>query len=258
MDSEPLPATEDARGGFCLECGAELSGPFCARCGQEDRDAEPPAGEMLREMLADAVGADATVWRSLRLLTTRPGALTLEYLAGRRRRYLSPLRLYLMASIPFVALAVWTPAGQSLIQVQPPQEFAGRVQDFREALFDVWPWFLVAVLPLFAAVYALLLRRVHASFTRHLVFTLHLHAFGLVALSVSQLVWYVPPRLLGALMALACMVAPVGYLVLSLRRVYGISWVASVATTLGAAVLNVAVVGLSVLGAVVVTSLRLS
>src|SRR4029453_9696672 len=38
---------------------------------------------------------------TLRLLFTRPGQLTAEMLAGRRARYIPPVRLYLVASVVF-------------------------------------------------------------------------------------------------------------------------------------------------------------
>lgn len=223
----------------CHNCGALQSGPFCARCGQEHRDPEPPARRLLREMVADTVGVDSATWRSLGLLLARPGALTLEYVSGRRRRYLSPLRLYLLTSVPFVVLAVGTPAGRSMVRIQPPASLLERAEAFRETFFDVWPWLLVAMVPLFAGVYALLLAGVRATFTRHLVFTLHLHAFAFVAFALAQLLWYVPPSGLGAGLAAAALLAPVPYLAVGLRRAYGISWVASLATVAGAAFLDV-------------------
>lgn len=39
------------------------------------------------------------LWQTLSKLFFAPGALTVEYLAGRRARYLRPLQLYLMASV---------------------------------------------------------------------------------------------------------------------------------------------------------------
>ena len=44
------------------------------------------------------------VLRTLWPLFTKPGYLTLEYLAGRRVRYVTPMRLYLFLSIIAFAL----------------------------------------------------------------------------------------------------------------------------------------------------------
>jgi hypothetical protein len=46
---------------------------------------------------------------SLRDLVLRPGMLTREFLEGRRARYISPLRLYLMASLVYFLLAAGAP-----------------------------------------------------------------------------------------------------------------------------------------------------
>ncbi len=50
------------------------------------------------------------MWKTLKLLFTRPGRLTREYLDGRRRRYVLPLRLYLTCSFLFFLVVKLTPA----------------------------------------------------------------------------------------------------------------------------------------------------
>jgi hypothetical protein len=93
----------------CRNCGAPLTGPYCAQCGQFDAPSDPT----LRELLADAWDAltslDGKLAASLRLLLTRPGALTVEYLAGRRARYLAPFRLYLICSVVYFLVAAAVP-----------------------------------------------------------------------------------------------------------------------------------------------------
>jgi hypothetical protein len=63
--------------------------------------------EFFHELISHYVAAEGKLWRTLALLTLRPGRLTLEYLAGRRARYIIPLRLYLTASFLFFAFAQW-------------------------------------------------------------------------------------------------------------------------------------------------------
>lgn len=222
----------------CLNCGAPLRGPYCAACGQEDRDPDPPAHVLAREMAADALGADSATVRTLRLLLLRPGALTAEYFAGRRARYLAPLRLYLLLSFPFVAMALLTPAGESMIHVDPPEDVTLTPEAYREAFLNLWPGVLVLLAPLYAASYALLLRGRRASFTRHLVFTLHLHAFGFAAVTLGTLLWYVPPDALGTGLAMAMVFTPGVYLVLALRGAYGVSRTGSLLVAAGAVFLN--------------------
>ena len=96
----------------CVSCDAPLSGPYCARCGE--RALEPEA-LTLRHFLVHTVAhellhVDGTLWRTLRLLFVRPGRLSLEYAAGRRRPYVNPFRLLLIA---IVAYALMTSSGRA-------------------------------------------------------------------------------------------------------------------------------------------------
>jgi hypothetical protein len=62
----------------------------------------------------------------LRQLVTSPGALTLEYLAGRRVRFISPLRLYLTCSFLFFLVKAVLPAVALQISTTTTQSGTGR------------------------------------------------------------------------------------------------------------------------------------
>jgi hypothetical protein len=96
-------ATEDETV-HCRNCGAAVSYHYCAVCGQETKLHVPSATEFVHEFITHYVAFEGKLWQSLRLLVTSPGKLTGEYLAGRRARYIQPLRLYLTFSILFFAL----------------------------------------------------------------------------------------------------------------------------------------------------------
>jgi hypothetical protein len=93
----------------CLNCGAELHGPFCTDCGQRVVPPYPTLREMAGDAWQEFSGWDGRFARTLRMLI-HPGALTLEVLEGRRARYVSPLRLYLVASIMFFLIAAAAPS----------------------------------------------------------------------------------------------------------------------------------------------------
>ncbi len=91
----PEPLTQ------CENCGAPLAGEFCAQCGQQAIDYR----RSLVHILADAADSffnwDAKFFRSIGVLLAKPWRLTNDFNAGRRARYVHPLRLYLLASISF-------------------------------------------------------------------------------------------------------------------------------------------------------------
>ena len=93
----PLPPAP-----VCANCGASAPGEYCAGCGQETREL-PTAAEFLRESVEHFLSLDSKALRTLARLLFTPGGLTLEYLAGRRARYMRPLRLYLWISILTIA-----------------------------------------------------------------------------------------------------------------------------------------------------------
>ena len=85
----------------CRNCGSPAPLNFCPQCGQETTLHPPTLGEFLHEFVGHYVALEGSLWRTLALLLARPGRLTREYLDGRRRRYVLPLRLYLTASFVF-------------------------------------------------------------------------------------------------------------------------------------------------------------
>ena len=93
----------------CRNCGSPAPLKFCPECGQETTLHPPTLGEFLHEFVGHYVALEGALWRTLRMLLTKPGRLTREYLAGRRRQYVLPLRLYLTASFLFFLVLKLTP-----------------------------------------------------------------------------------------------------------------------------------------------------
>ena len=106
--SESIPV--DLRGASrCLNCGAPLSGAFCSECGQRDIPPYPSTRELAVDAISEFSGWDGRLASTFRTLVQKPGLLTLEFLEGRRVRYISPLRLYLTTSLVYFLLAAAAP-----------------------------------------------------------------------------------------------------------------------------------------------------
>jgi len=92
----------------CANCGQPFVPErrrFCPECGQETRVLPPTLGEFLQQFGGAYFSTEGALWRTLKLLLTQPGELTRQYLAGRRKHYVLPLRLYLSVSLVFLLLA---------------------------------------------------------------------------------------------------------------------------------------------------------
>jgi len=86
---------------FCENCGANMAGPFCAKCGQHAVDYRRSFGRVFADILDSFLNWDSKFFATIWLLITRPWRLTIDFLAGKRVRYVHPLRVYLLASIVF-------------------------------------------------------------------------------------------------------------------------------------------------------------
>ena len=85
----------------CENCGAQLQGHWCAQCGQAAIDYRRSFRHVIVDVLDSFLNWDSKFFATVLWLILRPWHLTNEFRAGRRVRYVHPLRLYLLASILF-------------------------------------------------------------------------------------------------------------------------------------------------------------
>ena len=85
----------------CLNCGAEVPGRYCSNCGQENLVPKETTAHLIQHFISDLTHYDSQFLVTLKYLLFKPGFLTLEYLKGRRIRYLNPVRMYFFISFLF-------------------------------------------------------------------------------------------------------------------------------------------------------------
>jgi hypothetical protein len=235
--------------GLCHNCGAAVSGNFCPECGQETTLHVASAREFVHEFIGHYVALEGKLWKTLALLLFRPGKLTAEYIAGRRARYVQPLRIYLTLSVLFFALLKYGPA--ELIKADAPAAAAttqsaplddkvhvstrmGTINPAWEAkilklgalpqaevialvkskFFAYVPYAMFCIMPLFALYLKLLYMRSGRTYGEHMLFALHTNAFAFLLLG---LIWVVP----GGWIDTALLFWLVAYLPFAMRPVYG-------------------------------------
>jgi hypothetical protein len=224
--AEPVPAdTVGLPAVRCLDCGGPLIGRFCHTCGQAAAPAKVPLRQIVGSAIEDTVGIDGRLWRTLRLLFRKPGALTLEFLAGRRRRYLPPFRLYLIASIVyFVALQLSGSTRFFFFQASGDPEGFGQ-------FVRLLPRLMFLLLPTFAALVHLVYRRRGRYYVEHLVFALHYHALAFFTLTLEAAVFpllrpiesgqITPLVIFASVISGTAQILVLSHLFIALRRVYG-------------------------------------
>jgi predicted RNA-binding Zn-ribbon protein involved in translation (DUF1610 family) len=124
------PAAESRRPIACSNCGesfgdqGERRRRFCPECGQETTVRAPTLGEFAQQFGGAYFATEGALWRSLKLLLLKPGELTAQYLAGRRKHYVLPLRLYLSISLLALLLVRLVGSGPVDVKVDDTAEIA--------------------------------------------------------------------------------------------------------------------------------------
>jgi hypothetical protein len=222
-------------------------------CGERRRDPRDLALHgLVRHAIESITSIDGKVLRSFRTLIARPGALTVAFLEGRRKPYLNPVAVFLVANVLFFAAEsvtrglVFTTPLQSHMYQQPWEALTRALVERRLAsrhltLAAYAPIFDAAIAPhahslillmvaAFAPLPALVFRRSRLPFAAHAVFSLHLYAFMLLLFSIGTAIPAVPivfggvrspSQTLDAVLSISLLVAGGIYLFTSARVVYG-------------------------------------
>jgi hypothetical protein len=237
----------------CLNCGAPLGGHFCASCGQRHETHPPTVGHLLGEVAETLTHADSRLWRTIRLLISKPGLLTVEFLAGRRERYLPPIRLYFILSFFFFLLLAFESEKnvtggnaefsgvvekcQQLNYSGPFREKAEprlrdacvrTVQDLQQggerlsqSLLQGLPKAMFMLLPLFAALMSLFYWRPRRLYAEHLLFLVHNHSAAFLGMTIVNLLDRVIPASYGGYLIMLLLGWLVWYCYRGLRVFHG-------------------------------------
>jgi len=218
-DTQPIAAPA-----VCSNCYVALNGQYCSSCGQRVDPHPPTIGHFAEEVVETITHADSRLWKTLRLLLLQPGILTVDFFAGRRARYLPPIRLYFILSVVFFFLLALGPGETQTtlnnlevnvdgVKVNGCQEliyrgpFASRaepllraacvrvVQDlqaggagFTRNFLANLPKAMFVLLPIFGGVMLAFYWRPRHLYAEHLIFLIHYHSAGFLAMTLLSLI----------------------------------------------------------------------
>ncbi|HWS88099.1 MAG TPA: DUF3667 domain-containing protein [Pyrinomonadaceae bacterium] len=278
-EAEAVVAAAD----LCPECGGALAGDYCHRCGEkrpESRDLS--VRHFFSEAAQELTSVEhSKVFHTLWALLFRPGFLTSEWRAGRRRRYLKPLNLCLaLVALNFFAYSVYEPVSMfdigKFVRESKREDtdkvfdrFAARKGTNREELFkrlgEKWARYTSAAAPLFVGGFALVLQAVfllkRRYFVEHLVFAMHFASFSTLLVILLWPVYYligIKQGGVNAWVALFKWVLDIVYMFFAVRAVYGLgagkSIPASIVLVVGYFLSYLLVFGGALIAAIVVTA----
>ncbi|GAA4213455.1 DUF3667 domain-containing protein [Pedobacter jeongneungensis] len=92
----------------CLNCGSHVEKHYCSSCGQPNLELKESFWTFISHSIAHYFHFDNKFFQTLSPLLTKPGQVTLDYLAGKRARYINPVSMYIFVSIVYF-LVVYSP-----------------------------------------------------------------------------------------------------------------------------------------------------
>jgi hypothetical protein len=231
----------------CLNCGAVVERKFCSECGQENLEIHDNFFHMAGHFIADYFHYDSKFFQSLKLLFTKPGFLTQQYLEGKRARYIHPLRLYFFITIIMVIVA-----SQYYKEYQKDIEHGNMIitdedkanateQEMKEIeenkkmvlskmakgygnISQNLKYISFFLLPVYALAFKILYWRRKKFYVDHLVYTLYLQSFAYVVVTVLLLLpLYVSKSSQEWFNGVLIVIVGI-YMAISLRYLYRQSW----------------------------------
>jgi hypothetical protein len=217
----------------CYNCGTPLAGPFCSACGQKAGPLDRTVHDFLHDFAHEMFHVDGRIFRSVWKLLSAPGVLTRDHFQGRRARWVSPIRLYLIFSLLYFAASA-LPASRPVI-IEPNDEpeasaFLQRLgfnspEALREWVGETiahWgPRAMFVLVPVFAWLVGLAWRRRGHHYPQHLYFALHVHAAWFAVAALVVVLRLVVPSSPGEYLDEALLLYGILYVVVAFRRAYG-------------------------------------
>ena len=257
------PVTAEDMSAGCPSCGHRSNGRFCSACGEDKRRSKNYSlvGH-LGEAFKVVTNIESGFFRSFSTLITRPGLLTSEYFAGKRKLYLKPLQLFLFCNIIFFFVQSYTRfntlstplsvhtqqlpySGYARAKVNKAISARGITFKDYQVRFDAIienqsKTLVVLMIPMFALLLQVLYWRAGRYFVEHLVFSIHFFSCFLLLLSVHLLL---TTAIVGVarritthlaifdndlLLTMPLLVACLIYMLIAVRRAYKQGWVITV------------------------------
>ena len=175
----------------CKNCGAKYSGNYCFSCGQKKFSREDfTYKKYFREISEELLDFDSKIFRTIRQLIFKPGFLTVEFLSGRQKSYIGPVKLYLIIiAINFIvysAFDAYSPVNVEYLKGWGSKEIKeliennpqGSLHELNIKVNDTLPVVLYFLIFIYAGFLKLYFFRTDRYYAEHLIFCLHFMSFG--------------------------------------------------------------------------------
>lgn len=103
MSEKPTKKLSDNQN-KCRNCDTEFSGKYCPECGQTIKHFDKPFKFFIVDFMGNIFAFDTRLWKTFKAVLFKPGKMTLDFMNGKRVRYMPPFRFYIFVSFIFFLL----------------------------------------------------------------------------------------------------------------------------------------------------------
>jgi hypothetical protein len=206
--SAPVTLAETTTKSNCANCDNVLTGAYCSYCGQKKIDRhDVTIRSFIEHGFKEFTHIDSKLFKTFRYLLFKPGYLTEEYIAGHRKKYMNPVQLFIVINlIYFIVLSFfnWSTFTTQLryqlnnglyghfVNAMVEKRITAEGVSFETfetrynyVLKTQAKSLIILMVPVFSAFVALFYWRQKRYFVEHLVFSIHLYGFVLLALGMG-------------------------------------------------------------------------
>lgn len=232
----------------CGNCDTEYNGNFCPECGQSRADISRPFSVLLIDLMGNIYAFDTRLLKTLKSLLFRPGQMALDYIAGKRVRYMPPVRMYIFISLIFFLLLGYSTNrgiradkisgnssavvidGDLKIDGVKDENLSKKFKDIKEnpsayitKFYNYLSWSLFILMPFFALLTWMIFHKSRPQYLAHLIFSLCEHSFIFIIFIILILSELIFPHKKANPEAFLLLLVPV-YVTAGMRKLTGKKW----------------------------------
>jgi hypothetical protein len=232
----------------CPNCSTELKGRFCYSCGQKVIESkERTLKHFIYQFFGSAFFLENNFMKNVWTLAVKPGRLPLDFIEGRRKRWMPPFSLFLLINLFYFWYSPLSDLNLTLHEQERQFHHAGWAErmvnsrlEQRGISFDEYAEvynqkstgysnsLIVLHLPIFAAFLSLFYIRKKYFFADHFIFSLYYFAFVLLVGLIQSgllyvfIVWLGLDRSVFGILKVAFAVVVPPYTFFALRKTYAL------------------------------------
>lgn len=245
---------------ICKNCDTEFVGHFCPNCGQSVRELDQPFNVLIIDLLGNMWAFDTRVVKTIKSLLVQPGQMALDYVAGKRARYMPPFRLYIFISFFFFLLLnistsrvlkddIKISKDSSIVikgssdtydkqtdknisdkDVTKGKEILGNINEnkayYTSRFISFLSWSLFILMPFYSFLLWILFRKKQKHFLAHFIFSINQHAFLFLLFIILLSVNLIFPNKDISPESWILLLYPI-YVVIGARTLYKKSWIST-------------------------------